>query len=326
MSKQLIKTYVILSLILLIGMLLSLVTGPFTISIHDVVLSLFNQSSPENNNIILNVRLPRMLAAVISGSTLALSGLLMRYTFKNPLADTSVLGVQSGASAFAMFLIIYFPLNYFMLPLVAFMGGMIALSLTLLAGKTSKSNSMTLILSGIAVNAFFMAIIGVLTILNPRKLNGILTYINGSLVSMRMNEVMMMFIFALIMVTVVYKCRNVISLLHLEDYKIADLGYNANKLRLFIAILAVCLTSITIAYVGIINFIGIIISNMVINRYRVSLTHRINFTMLFGAIFLVYTDMIQKVVFNPIEIPVGLVIGLISAPIFIKLIRSNNGN
>ncbi len=326
MKKQLTKTYLLLCIFLTVGMILSLVTGPFTITVHEVILSLFNKSTAENNNIILNVRLPRMLAGVISGATLALSGLLMRYTFKNPLADTSVLGVQSGASAFAMFLLIYFPLQYFMLPLIAFLGGMIALSLTLLAGRTNKSNSMTLILSGIAINAFFMAIIGVLTILNPRKLNGILTYINGSLVAIRMNEVLMMIIFAAIAVIIVYKCRNVISLLHLEDHKIADLGYNANKIRLFVAILAVCLTSITIAYVGIINFIGIIISNMVINRYKVSLTHRINFTMLYGAIFLVYTDMIQKVIFNPIEIPVGLVVGLLSAPIFIKLIRSNNGN
>ncbi len=326
MNKQLTKTYTILIVFLIAGMVLSLVTGPFVISVHDVILSLFSKSSPENNNIILNVRLPRMLAGVISGATLALSGLLMRYTFKNPLADTSVLGVQSGASAFAMFLLIYFPLNYFLLPLVAFVGGMVALCLTLVAGKTNKSNSMTLILAGIAINAFFMAIIGVLTILNPRKLTGILTYINGSLVAIRMNEVVMMLIFAIVMILIVYKCQKLISLLHLEDYKIADLGYSANKLRLFVAILAVCLTSITIAYVGIINFIGIIISNMVISRYRVSLKHRINFTMLYGAIFLVYTDMIQKVIFSPTEIPVGLVVGLLSAPIFIKLIRSSNGN
>ncbi len=313
----------IASLFLLI--ILNISIGEYNISIKNSILALFNIGKEQDINFILNVRLPRTIAAIIVGSTLSISGFYMRYALKNPLADSSILGIQSGATTLNLIMVLYFPLMYYLRPLVAFIGGIIAFCLTILVTKREKINSSSLILSGVVVNAFFTSIIGVLSILNPRKLQSALMYLNGSLVSITLNDAIFIFVLGTILLILSFYLIPILKILLLDDINISNLGLNPTKYRIICALFSILLASITVSFVGVISFIGIIIPSISKKIVNGDIKEELIMSILLGANLVLFSDFMQRIVFSPMEIPVGLVIGIACAPLFLVVLRREYG-
>ncbi len=321
-NKYFIWLGLILALIILIIMNLSL--GAYEINFSDSLKALINQGSSEDINIIRGVRLPRTIGAISVGTTLALSGYFMRYALKNPLADSSILGIQTGATTLTLIILLYFPLMYYLVPVVAFIGGIIAFIITVLITGKYNINSSSLILSGIIVNAFFTAIIGILTILNPIKLQGALNYLNGSLTSINQTESVIMLGLTIILTIGCFILIPILKILLLDDIAISNLGVSARLYRLGCAVYAILLASITVAFVGVISFIGIIIPEFASKLTNDKIKSELITTALLGSIVVLGSDLLQRIIFNPLDIPVGLVIGIGAAPLFLIVLRRNN--
>ncbi len=321
------RRFLFLSLIviLLILSILNLSVGEYDISFKNSILAVFSVGNEQDVNFILNVRLPRTIVAIIVGSTLSVSGYYMRYALKNPLADSSILGIQSGATTLNLIMVLYFPLAYYIRPLIAFVGGLIAFSLTILVTKKEKISSSTLILSGVIVNAFFTSIIGVLSILNPRKLQSALMYLNGSLVSITLNDSIFILIVGVILLLLSFYLIPILKILLLDDINISNLGLSPIKYRIIAAIFSILLASITVSFVGVISFIGIIIPSISKKIINGNIQEEILLSILLGANLVLLSDFMQRIIFAPMEIPVGLVIGLICTPLFLLILRRNYG-
>lgn len=312
-------------LILVLLSIISLSYGESRIGLVTSLQAMFGHGEQANITIVQNIRMPRVIAAILAGSTLGLSGLYTRTALKNPLADSSILGIQSGASVMALLTLLVFPSMVAFLPIFAFIGGFIAFSLVILFSYQNGFSPMRLVLSGVAVNSFFTAITSVITINHVNELKNSVQWTSGSLVGISNSDANTMFIYALVAILIAAALIPMLELLKLEDNMLISLGKNPNVYRFIASVVAVLLASISLAFVGVIAFAGIIvphISQMIVGS---KMKHVFPMTLVCGGILVVGVDLFSRVVFTN-EIPVGALIGVLGAPLFLYLLRgSKNG-
>lgn len=315
----------LLVLIIIVLSILSITMGEYDITFKESILAVFGIGEAADISIVQDVRIPRLVAGLCVGATLSLSGIFIRSALKNPLADSGVLGIQTGATAFALFLILYVPTAYVLLPVAAFIGGMLAFTIIILISQKRGLQTNNIILSGVAVNAFFSAIIGLLTVLNPNELRSALTYLNGSLANITTNEAKVILIYSAILIVIAFFLIPILKILRLDDVTINNLGINPAKYRLIASIFGVLLATVTVAFVGVIAFIGIIIPSISRKLVGSDIKDNIITSILLGSIVIVFSDFAQKIIFAPVEIPVGLIVGIFSAPVFLFIVRRQDG-
>ncbi|MBN2617673.1 MAG: iron ABC transporter permease [Spirochaetales bacterium] len=312
-----------LLLIVLLGLiLLSLSSGEIRIEFKDVILSLFGKSTSYNNSLIQNLRLPRILGGAAIGAALSISGLLTSTALKNPLADSGILGIQSGATVGALITLLLLPSLTNILPLFSFAGGLVAFILLLIITTSSSGfKPGKIVLVGVAINSIGTSIIGIITILNVYKLRDAITWLSGSLVTITKSQMGIILIYTGIFILISYFLIPVLKVLLLEDSGIINLGYNPVFLRIIVSLIAVMLASIGVAFSGVISFIGIIAPQLAKRIVGQNLTYLLPCSAVIGGVLIVTTDLFQKIVFSPMEIPVGILIGVLGAPLFIVLAK-----
>lgn len=313
---------VILAVILVVIMfLLSLFYGSVRIPVRDVVNAWF-QIGDERILIIVNqIRLPRAIVALVAGATLSGSGVLIKAVMRNPLADSGLLGIQSGASVVAMFLILVAGNYIEYLPIASFFGGLIAFAIIMVLSFKDGINTVRMILAGVAVNAFFGSIMGLLTIYNRDELQNALGWLNGSLASVTLNEMYVMIAYGLFALLIgallIPKC----NLLLLDDSTLHNLGERVTRTRILVSVGSVLLASVSVSIIGVIGFVGLIMPH--IGRLLVGSNHYKLYpvSILLGSLLVMGADLIQKIIFSPMEIPVGIIISMIGTPFFLYLLR-----
>lgn len=323
MSKKNMIAFISVFVLLLITSILALTVGGSTIGLNDIILLIkgSEELSRAAQVIILEIRLPRIISAIVVGATLAASGTLIKAVMKNPLADTGLLGIQSGASLSAMFVILVAPNLMPVLPLMAFVGGILAYILLSILAYKDGIHPLRLVLAGVAVNALLGSFIGIISIFNADQIQNALTWLNGSLASVSLSDMRLLLIYGsmalIVSLFTIPKC----NLLALDDLTIINLGENITLIRIVIASISVLLSAISVSIVGIIGFVGLIIPH--IARMIVGTNHKVllPFSILLGSLFVLLADTIQIIVFSPIEVPVGIVISLVGAPFFLFLLR-----
>lgn len=316
------KKITILGVVLFLVSIATLTIGEYDITFTESLAALFGSGTPSDVNIVQDVRLPRLVTGFFVGATLAISGIFIRTALNNPLADSGLLGIQSGATTFALVCILVFPALYPFLPLFAFMGGMTAFSITLMMSAGKSTNS--LIITGVAINAFFSALIGIISTFNAQEIPNAMSFLNGSLANTTTGEMQIIMFYSVILLIAAFAFIPTLKLLMLNDNTLTTIGVNAKKMRLIVATFGVFLASISVAYVGIISFIGIIIPNITNKIIKDDIKAQMIFSIMLGGVVVVFCDLFQRVVFAPTEIPVGLVIGIVSAPLFIYILRRTN--
>lgn len=323
--------------ILLIASLVTLMAAPFFGALSINLDSLLGEGSV-GKNVFMNIRLPRVLFAFGAGALLAYCGCLLQALFRNPLADPGLLGVSSGCAigAISFFLWGIPLLEYFQLsqdysvvalPIMAFLGGLVSLlpAIWMINHSSAGASTGTLILLGIAINAFCGSLMGLLMAVFPNdaQLRSITFWTLGSLAGAQWKfliPVLGLFILCIFFALRFGKSLNLLSLGEAEAY---STGVDIKKMKWWIIGLSALATSLTVCFAGFIGFIGLVVPHAM--RLMLGADHRylLLASLCFGGILLAWADTIARTILNPMELPVGVITALIGTPVLIQFLRKS---
>lgn len=315
-----------ISLLVLIALIIIFsVIGSVNLSIGEIFSALIYGDNKVVSTIVLQMRLPRNVLAVLVGANLAISGCLLQAVMKNPLADPGITGVSSGASVFAIVILLLLPEYTGILPLIAFLGGALACTVVYLMAWKNGLKAIRVVLAGVAVNAILGGFISLLTTLYSDRIQGALLWLNGSLASKTWNDVRLVGTYSLIGLTLSLFCVRGANILNLSDESAINLGFNVNKTRVLLSAVAVFLAATSTAVVGIISFVGLIVPH--ISRMIIGSDHKytIPFSMVLGGIVLLVADTVARTILGSLELPVGVVMSIVGGPFFLYLLRKRGG-
>ncbi len=323
----------ILLFFLFLFSLFSLSIGGYYLSLEEIYQALMGHGEGAAGLIIWNIRLPRILAAIIAGISLAISGAVMQCTLRNPLASPYTIGISHGAMFGAAFAIILFNIggaestgkifinSPYLVTVFAFLGSLVAVLIILLLAKLRKFTPEAMILAGIAMGSLFSA--GTMVIqyfANDLQLAAMVYWTFGDLGRPHWVEVgIMAVIMALSVTYFVYK-RWDYNALESGEESAKSLGVNTEKTRLLGMLVASLLVSVNVAFLGIIGFVGLICPHLV--RIFIGGDYRflIPISALVGAILLLVSDTIARTIISPIVLPVGILTSFMGAPLFLYLL------
>lgn len=306
----------------------SFLMGRYPISPIDVVSTILSPVFPQLEvsstitTIVFEIRLPRIIGALVVGACLAMAGAAFQSIFKNPLVSSDLLGVSNGAGFGAALAILISGANI-VTQIFAFIFGLISVSITYLISKTYRAGGiLVLVLSGVAISAFFNSLISAIKfIADPDdKLPEIVYWLMGSLASVTMDKLLMISIPVIVGAVILLLLRWHMNLLAMGDEEAQSLGINPSRIRLLIIAGCTLLTSAAVSISGIIGWIGLIIPHMA--RMIVGPDNKILIpaSLSLGASFLLLVDNISRVAIS-IEIPIGILTAVIGVPIFLYLLK-----
>lgn len=282
-------------------------------------------SHPNGDATLWIIRFPRIAMALVVGAALATAGAVMQGVFRNPLAEPGVIGISAGAAVGACAVIV-FGWTFFgvlTLPVLAFVGGLIATTVVyLFARSDGKTEVVTLVLTGIAVNAVGGAGVALLTFLGTtQQREQIVFWQLGSLNATRWNDVAIVAPLAAIGITACVLMATRLDLLALGERQATHLGVPVERLRITAIIVVSLLTGVAVALCGIISFVGLIVPHLV--RMLLGPGHRllIPASALGGAVMLTAADLAARTLVPNAELPIGLLTSLIGGPFFFWLLH-----
>lgn len=278
--------------------------------------------SPAFVAIILDVRLPRVLLGGLVGASLAVSGCAMQAIFRNPMASPYVIGVSTGASLGAA-LAIVLGLPAFVLPLGSFLLALVtAFAVYLVARSGGRVPTASLLLSGIAVSLFLSALLALTEYLaGEHELREIVFWLMGGLWKSDWKSLTLVAPPTLIGAGAIFFFARELDVLLVGEETALDLGIDVESVRRSVLALVALATAGAVCMVGIIGFVGLMIPHLL--RLLLGPGHRLLLpaSMLGGAIFLMWADLLARSVIAPSELPVGIITGLLGAPFFLWLLR-----
>ncbi|MDC7245486.1 MAG: iron ABC transporter permease [Sphaerochaetaceae bacterium] len=325
----------IILILLFIGLsLIALSVGPANIPVDQTVRILL--SGPEtvsagikstSHNIIWNLRFPRILAGAVTGAALAVSGMVYQAIFKNPMSDPFVLGISSGAAfsvAFASYIgIVTAAAGVWTVPIVAFAGSLGTSMLIFVLSNGIRRSPTTLLLTGIALNFLLSALMTLFLYLNRAQLQNIMQWTMGSFSNSSWTKVIILSISSLIGIIPIFAFIKELDLLLLDNFTAVSIGMNIRSVRIILLILCTVSTSVTVAFFGIIGFVGLMVPHIM--RILVGPRHRnlLPVSIIGGAVMVIASDTISRIAISPSELPVGVITSLFGAPLFIILLVNN---
>jgi len=273
-------------------------------------------------NLMLRVRIPRILFGILAGFGLASSGMIMQSIFKNPLAEPGLLGVNQAAGFGAAIGILVFGNSYFMIQVLAFFFGIISITLTLFLSKNiNKKERLSLVLAGISVSAFFSAGLGIIKyIADPLdQLPSIVFWMLGSLSNSNWTSIMQILplILACLLLLFFYRWR--LNIFSLDKEVLFSMGLRNDFELVIILMISVLLTTSIISLSGIIGWVGLIIPNIARVITGQNTKYSLPVSMILGGMFVLVSDNFARALL-PGEIPLGVITAFLGALIFIILL------
>lgn len=319
--------FALLAALGLAGVLLAVAVGPGRIPVREVLLSLWRpQAGTRETLIVWGLRLPRALAGYFAGAALALAGGVMQGLFRNPLASPYVLGVAGGAAAGAAGAIALGGTAPWGVPLGAAVGGFLAVGLAWWLSRPSRSE-LGLILVGVALGALFSSLTGLVLFLTAgdRRFQEILFWTMGGLWRAGWAGVQVLAGLVVLGTAALWLWGRRLNALALGEEGARHLGLHPGRLRGLLIAVATHLTTTAVAFCGTIGFVGLITPHVI--RLLLGPDHRVLLpaTALAGGLFLVLADTLARVALAPMELPVGIVTGLLGVPFFLYLVRRRAG-
>lgn len=312
-----------LFIVLLVLMVLSANTGALTFPVSQLLSLSFDDPLM---NIWLNIRLPRILLAVIVGMALATSGAVMQGLFRNPLADSGLLGISSGAGLLVGLSVLFptiFP-SIMMLygkMLAAFLGSLFICFLIYLYSLHAECNLAKMVLLGVAINAIIGAVMGCLSYISDEaQLRQMSLWSMGHLGKGSWELVLVATSLIIPALLAILVLSHQLNILQLGDEDAHYLGINVIRLKQYLLVFSAILIGTSVAVSGIIAFVGLVVPHMI--RLRIGANHSVLLpaSALAGGCLLLSADTLARTVVAPTEIPVGLLTSLIGGPYFLWLI------
>jgi iron complex transport system permease protein len=317
---------------LIVLVLLAMSSGPAGISVKQVATSILmgpnyqiDQSVSESQHrIIWNLRLPRILMALVSGAVLSVSGMVYQALFRNPMADPYVLGISSGAAfaiSFAAFIgLIGGATGLWEVPLIAFLGSTgTALCILVLSGGVRRSPT-TLLLTGVALNFLLSALMTLFMYLNRAQLQSIMQWTLGSFGSASWTKLLVLLIAAVIGLGPIFLMTRELDILLLDEASARSVGLPVKTVRLLLLLFTTFATAVTVSFCGTIGFVGLMVPHIMRLVTGPQHRHLVPFSLIGGAIMMVGADTVSRTVLGSSELPVGVITAIAGAPLFIILL------
>ncbi|MCR8657509.1 FecCD family ABC transporter permease [Paenibacillus endoradicis] len=315
----------ILFFLLLIGVLiLAMALGAKKIPFSDVFLSIFAfDEMVTNHQVIQSIRLPRVLAAMATGAGFAVSGAIIQGISRNPLADSGILGLNAGAGVMLVIAMIFLPTLTFTGSLwLCIIGAALGAGLVFSVGLLSKRGltPIRLVLAGVAISSMLTALSEGISIFFSVSQQVAFWY-GGGLSGISMAHLQQMLPWMILALLLAIAISKSITLLYVGEETAQGLGVNIKLIKSLSLLSAFMLAGISCALAGSVSFIGLLAPHLV--RYLVGVDYRfiIPLSAILGAIIVVLTDLVARIVNAPYEIPVGAVIAVIGIPFFLFLAR-----
>ena len=320
--KMLLVSLISLS-VLIVVFFLALLMGRYSVS-PEAFWTVITGGDPANaidKSVILTLRLPRTIVALLVGVALSLSGLVYQETFQNKLVSPDFLGVSTGAG-FGATIAIVLGCTGLMISFTAFLFGILTMLITVFIAKMFRSQSQTtLLLSGIIVGGFMSAGISFIKFMadTDKQLGEIVYWLLGTFSKATMKDVWILLPIVAVCALVLYLIRWRINIVALGRSEATTLGLNYTFYRGLIIVISTLLTAAAVAYSGIVGWIGLIIPHLVRLLVGRDSKKTIPLTIMFGATFTIVCDIISRS-FTASEIPLSAVTGFLGTPIFIAIL------
>jgi len=295
--------------------------GSLRLSLGELLEALAGGGPASRRQIIVNVRLPRNVAGALVGMCLSLSGAILQGVMRNPLAAPNLIGVSAGAGLAAMIVLIALPgLTPFLIP-GAFLGALAATSLIYALAWRRGVAPTRMILAGVAVSSLLGAFTNALMVFYPDRVSGVVDFLVGGLSGRSWRQVRMLWPYAAGGGIAAFFLAGPLNVLALGDDVAAGLGLRVEATRAALIVVSSLLAAAAVSVAGLLGFVGLIaphIARLLVgsdNRYLLPASA------LFGAGLVVSCDAVGRMVMDPVELPVGIVMSALGAPMFLYLLR-----
>ena len=319
---------VVLGGLLLVALSLSIGLGAVPLSPGQIVEVFAGRGPPAARTIVLDLRLPRTLLAILVGGGLAMSGAVFQALLRNPLAEPYILGISGGAAvgAVAVLGLGLTTLGSWSLPIASFSGAILAIVLVFsVARRADQSMDVrVLLLSGVVVGAFFSAIIAlILSLSEAFVVRSAVLWMMGSLAAADWGSVAVVAVYTLPAAILLLGLARPLNLLSLGEETASVLGAEVERVKLFAFGIASLLTAAGVGVAGVIGFVGLVVPHGV--RMVTGSDHRslLPLSFLAGGVFLALADVVARVAVSPGELPIGVITAFVGVPLFLVLLRRN---
>ncbi len=326
-SKRSNLTIYMLFLTVIIMVVISLCLGRYPLSVSQVLQAIFNGGSTNESgafvsNIVVNVRLPRIIMAVLLGSALSAAGSSYQGIFKNPMVSPSLLGVSAGAG-FGAALGIILDMGGVAIQGMAFVFGLIAVAIVYLVSKLiskKMDQTLSLVLTGIVVSSLFVSLLSLLKYVGDpyNDLPAITFWTLGSISGVSLNDILIISIPVILGISVLWAIKWKMNIMTLDEDEAMSLGVQTNKIRGIVILAATVITAAVVSVSGMISWVGLVIPH--ISRMIVGPDYKraLPVSIALGAIFMLLLDNISRALFVA-EVPLGILTSLLGTPFFIYL-------
>lgn len=322
-NKKNLKTvtsFVVMFFLLITLFFVAVNVGSLRVSAKELIRGLFVEYD-ENVSTIYDLRFPRIIISMLAGAAVSVSGVLFQAVLKNPLADPGIVGISSGAGFVSAVIVAFVPQFYFLAPIFAFVGGIIAFVIVYGLSWRNGLSPLRIILVGVAINSMFTGLLDTFNSMNGGNLSGVSSVINGNITMKTWEDVYMLLPYVVIGIIFALIFSRMCNLLSLEDKTARGLGINVNLMRILISLVAVLLASISTAVVGMVSFLGLIVPH--IGRILVGSDHKrlIPFSVLLGASVFLLADTVGRTIAMPYEVSASVIMSVVGGPFFVILLR-----
>ncbi|MGJ8664896.1 MAG: FecCD family ABC transporter permease [Patiriisocius sp.] len=328
----------ILFLLLVIILLSSIRYGAVSLSIDEIFSALQKQFTLDdtmnlNERIFMSIRLPRGILCVFVGASLAVGGALLQGLFRNPIVEPGLIGTSSGAAFgaalyFALGATFNFNAGTWTLPFAACLGGVISTALVFLLSQSrhdGKSSIVTLLLTGIAINALFLSGVGFLSyIARDPQARSIVFWNLGTMSGANWSSVIIVGITTVFGILISLRYAKHLNALMIGEEEAQFLGINLKSLKWKILLINIVMVAVATAFVGVISFVGLIVPHLLRIINGSDNRFLIRNSAILGGLLLCSADLLSRMVLRPAELPIGIVTSIIGVPIFIILLKKKN--
>ena len=306
------KTNSVLVILLIISVIMSLFIG--SVNFREI-------SNMQAFSIMLDVRLPRALMAILVGAALAMSGAVFQIILKNPMADSFTLGMANGAVLGAAITVVTIIPAVFA-PVLSIILGLLSLLLVLVIARKLDLTYRpeTLIITGILLGAMLSGVLYIIILLFPEDTANIARYMFGSLGGADFTKVSVLLILTAVSFIILERYGHVLDLLKLGDIRAHALGVNVSVIRPALLITAAVPPLVAISYTGIIALVGIIIPQIILYIKPMAFRPLLKRSILLGGLYVLIIDTLGRTLIAPLQIPTGVMVMLSAVPLFIFLL------
>lgn len=319
--KKRVTVLLVLILLTFLGFIYGLIEGPVKIPISHVWDALIHDTDSTERQIIWDIRLPRVLIGLLVGACLSIAGALLQGVMKNPLADPGVIGVSAGAGLVAVMMMILFPSFIHLLPIGAFIGAFAATVMIYLAAWERGISPVRMILAGVAINSLLGAMMSFIMLLYSDQVQAVLPWLVGGLSGRSWQHFQMIWPYALIGIVLSVFATKHANTLILGDDVAKLLGNKVERSRLFLILLSTFLAGAAVSVAGLITFVGLVVPHIIRMLIGNDYKYLLPISAIGGAFLVVLADTIARSWFDPLELPVGILLAMLGAPFFLYLLK-----